>query len=337
MATQSPNDLFVVIDECHHAQAPASIRILGSLKERGVPILGLTATPFHIDERKTNKLWKFFDSPNKTPITRVRKQFLIENRFLARPKLKRVETKIEQKDIVEENVDITRSKTSESELKAYVLKRLAENPIRNQLIAKYYADNKELYGKTIIFTPETMANKLLVKELSDLGIEADYIDTYRKHKENQTVMQRFRTDDNFLVLVNTEMCTEGFDAPKTKTVFITRPTRSESLIQQMVGRAMRGREAGGNEECYLVTFVDTWKDFSPIDPEVVVNSENADAPITPNLGRKLIPIPETLIEECYRFPLSLQMGEILNSYEAIPEGWYEWDRPELQILLSFIL
>ncbi|HNF23647.1 MAG TPA: DEAD/DEAH box helicase [Leptospiraceae bacterium] len=327
---QSPNGLYVVVDECHHAQAPSYMKVLNILKEGGAKIIGLTATPFHTDEKKSSRLWKLFQSPDHKGIYRILKKKLIDDKILAEPyPPETVQTKIEQKEIAGD-AEITRHNTSDSELKAYVLKRLGENPKRNELIAEHYKKNAEKYQKTIIFTPETMANKFLVQELKKKGIEADYVDTYRTNEENQKVMERFRTDDSLQVLVNTEMCTEGFDAPKTKTVFIARPTRSETLVQQMVGRAMRGIEAGGNEKCYLVTFADTWKDFTPIDPAVVVSqAENDDLEIQKKYYQSTIPIPPEVIEECYKLLHNLQIGELLScTIEGIPYAWYEWDAPE---------
>ncbi len=50
-------------------------------------------------------------------------------------------------------------------------------------------------------------------------------------------------------------------------MFIARPTASEILLRQMVGRALRGPKAGGGEIAYLVTFVDTWGIWDPLSPE----------------------------------------------------------------------
>lgn len=59
------------------------------------------------------------------------------------------------------------------------------------------------------------------------------------------------------MIVNYGVLTTGFDAPKTSSVLITRPTKSLVLYSQMVGRAIRGKLAGGNEEAEIVTVVDT--------------------------------------------------------------------------------
>ncbi len=172
-----------------------------------------------------------------------------------------------------------------------------------------------------------------MEELKKLGVEAEYVDTHRSSDDNQKVMERFRTDPTLKVLVNTEICLEGYDAPKTKTVMIARPTLSQTLVQQMVGRAMRGELAGGNKECNLVTFVDTWKDFTPLDPQLVVNEEDKedDQSVDEIVKRKTVTkeiIPQSIIDECYLLLQSIQLGSILGTFAAIPYGWYEWDTPE---------
>jgi len=45
--------------------------------------------------------------------------------------------------------------------------------------------------------------------------------------------------------------TEGFDAPKIRALYITRPTYSPNLYQQMIGRGLRGPLNGGEEECLI--------------------------------------------------------------------------------------
>ena len=53
------------------------------------------------------------------------------------------------------------------------------------------------------------------------------------------------------------MLTTGFDAPGTSAAVIARPTISLVLYSQMVGRAIRGKKAGGNAEAEIVTVVDS--------------------------------------------------------------------------------
>jgi len=59
------------------------------------------------------------------------------------------------------------------------------------------------------------------------------------------------------VICNFGVLTTGFDAPMTSCALIARPTKSLVLFSQMVGRAIRGRRAGGNTDAEIVTVVDT--------------------------------------------------------------------------------
>jgi superfamily II DNA or RNA helicase len=54
---------------------------------------------------------------------------------------------------------------------------------------------------------------------------------------------------------------QGFDAPKTDAVYITRPTSSEVRYQQMVGRGLRGPKNGGTEEVLIVNVLDNLVEF----------------------------------------------------------------------------
>ena len=89
-------------------------------------------------------------------------------------------------------------------------------------------------------------------------------------------MDAYRDTEKPQVLINVEMLTEGYDAPRTQTIFLARPTQSEALLSQMVGRGLRGPQAGGTKRAYLVTFVDTWKQFHPLDAEYAVLEGEAD-------------------------------------------------------------
>ena len=57
-------------------------------------------------------------------------------------------------------------------------------------------------------------------------------------------------------LFNFGVLTTGFDAPKTDCIVIVRPTTSEVLYEQIIGRGLRGPEFGGTEECDIIDFAD---------------------------------------------------------------------------------
>ena len=63
-----------------------------------------------------------------------------------------------------------------------------------------------------------------------------------------TAEREFKEENSRLnILINYGVLTTGFDAPKANLAIIARPTQSVSLYSQMVGRVMRGKEAGGKK------------------------------------------------------------------------------------------
>jgi hypothetical protein len=139
-------------------------------------------------------------------------------------------------------------------------------------------------------------------------------------------MEAFRDGPVPRVLVNVEMLTEGYDAPRTKTVFLARPTKSEALLSQMVGRALRGPRAGGTAQAFLVTFVDTWKEFHPLEAEYVVHEGEVDEAVaSPNIPTKLLPIAQELILESYKLVRSNVRGDFIGIFQCLPHSWFVWE------------
>ena len=65
-------------------------------------------------------------------------------------------------------------------------------------------------------------------------------------------------------MVNFNVLTAGFDAPKTNVTIIAKPMNSLVQYLQMAGRAMRGPRSGGNAECYIYTVMDDIPEFQSI-------------------------------------------------------------------------
>ena len=89
------------------------------------------------------------------------------------------------------------------------------------------------------------------------GLSADSITGDTPSAERRRIINRFRGSfEDPIVLCNYGVLTAGFDAPETSAAVIARPTKSLVLYSQMVGRALRGSLAGGNEEAEVITVVD---------------------------------------------------------------------------------
>lgn len=319
--SQSEHGVFVVVDEAHHAAAPSYLRLLRSLRERSVRLLGLTATPVRVDPDDERRLHNLFDA---TILYQITRRELTERGFLAAPVFETVHTEITfEREFT--NADLEYLKRF-GDLAPAVLDRVARHSGRNELIASHYQAKRDDYGPTIIFAADIVHARALSEEFQRRGIEADYVDHTRKDAHH--VMERYRAQKTPQVLINVEMLTEGFDAPHTRTVFIARPTRSESLVMQMVGRALRGRIAGGNEKAFLVTFLDTWNQFSVIDAEYVLQGGDEAAPEQRDreTAHSTVPIPHELIVEAYRLLHSVTKGHFVSFHQCLPHGWYAWEQ-----------
>ena len=316
---RTPKGLFVVIDEAHHAPAPGYSRLLRTLKGWGCPLLGLTATPVRSDPDDAKRLAALFDHRVVYQITR---RELTEQGILAAPVFETVKTEVnlEKEFTAEDFKHLERF----GEIGPQVLHRLAKNAHRNGLIVDQYLQKRELYGPTIVFAADTLHASTLSEEFQKKGVDADYVDYSRKNA--QEIIERYQHEKKPDVLVNVEMLTEGFDAPHTRTVFIARPTRSEGLLAQMVGRALRGRRSNGNDRAYLVTFLDTWEQFNVLDAEYALGvGEDVVAPPGEVVARPIILIPAELVREAYRLLQSNVRGQLVGVYQCLPHSWYTWD------------
>lgn len=64
------------------------------------------------------------------------------------------------------------------------------------------------------------------------------------------------------VLTNYGVLTTGFDAPKVRAIYITRPTFSKNLYLQMIGRGLRGPLNGGTQDCLIVDIADNFESMN---------------------------------------------------------------------------
>ena len=63
------------------------------------------------------------------------------------------------------------------------------------------------------------------------------------------------------VITNYNVLSQGFDAPKVRAVYVTRPTFSPNVYQQMIGRGLRGPLNGGSDEVLIVNVKDNFDQF----------------------------------------------------------------------------
>lgn len=120
---------------------------------------------------------------------------------------------------------------------------------------KHIKEKQDEYVQTIVFAVNVIHAIQLSALFKKAGIKSDFIVSDIRdgvtgvtvsREDNERKLEAYRNGE-LQVLVNVNILTEGVDLPKTKTVFLARPTISSILMTQMVGRALRGTAAGGNQ------------------------------------------------------------------------------------------
>lgn len=313
------SDSVVVVDEAHHSAAKTYREVLKTAKRRrDVEIIGLTATPTRTILEEVSYLNKIFTSGILHQVSLVE---LIENGILSIPYC----------DTVKTNQSFDREFTAKElqhlykfgDLPPSMLKKIGQSTSRNKLIVQHYLDYQRKYGKTIVFATNIAHCFSLSEMFKSEGISSDYIASQRHdNRSNDAVLEKYRNGD-ISVLIGVDMLTEGIDVPKTASVFLTRPTGSEILMRQMVGRALRGPKAGGLKEAYIVSFADHWERFPGwLDPiQLIYNGSVPDEPVPPEKGPLFpIHIPWELIREISLLAPNIEPSQVLCS---LPLGWYK--------------
>jgi superfamily II DNA or RNA helicase len=94
------------------------------------------------------------------------------------------------------------------------------------------------HRRPIIFAASVLAANDIAVDLMRYGINAEAVTGSMSYAERQPVYQRYRSGTT-QALVTVQVLTEGADFPMCDAVVIARPTQSQNLYSQMVGRALR--------------------------------------------------------------------------------------------------
>lgn len=252
----------IVVDEAHQALAPSFHKVISSLTSRGAVLAGLSATPgrgVH-QESENRRLAKVFGGRLISPpgagemINRLQ-----QSGVLARLRRKEIETGLE----VEPNEQDLASLRLGFDYGTSVLRVLAADQSRNDLIVQSVEQEVTGQRPTIVFACTVEHARLLSAALNLRGVRASYVDGDMDRTDRQYAISRFR-DGTIDAITNFGVLTTGFDAPRTRTVVVARPTTSAILYGQMVGRALRGPRMGGGSEAWVIDVRDNLRRFGGV-------------------------------------------------------------------------
>ncbi len=256
---RAPNAFFnnfslLVIDECHRVAEEGATQyqeVIKQLQERNPEfcILGLTATPYRLGlgwiyeysqtgEIKTDKKRFFKQCVYELPLS-----YMIKNKFLTVPvKVDIPVTCYDFSELTNRDRPFTAAEVEEV-LKGQ--KRLTPFIIKNIIDITERFDRKGV----MIFSSSVKHAEEIMTYLPEGDSRLVIGDT--EMTERDEIVDAFK-NKKFKYLVNVSVLTTGFDAPHVDVIAILRPTESNSLYQQIVGRGLRLSD--DKKDCYILDY-----------------------------------------------------------------------------------
>lgn len=317
---EGEKELYLVVDEAHHSTAKTYRKVINYVKDKvpNLKLIGLTATPFRTAEEEQGLLGKIYsDGVSNGQVVRgdigityqIGLKELINRQILSKPIFESYFTEEDYGDCL--GLDSWERIQYLDNLPDDIANQMAESAARNKLIVETYKEKQDEYGQTIVFAVNVIHAIQLSALFNKAGIKSDFVVSDIRdgvtgvtvsREDNERKLEAYRNGE-LQVLVNVNILTEGVDLPKTKTVFLARPTVSSILMTQMVGRALRGTAAGGTSSAYIVSFIDHWNEhIAWVNPESLFAGDNEfqDSDDSERIKRDIQLIAISKIEEFAR-------------------------------------
>jgi superfamily II DNA or RNA helicase len=235
-----PKASVVLVDEAHEMHG-----IVGELINhpdwQGVPIIGFSATP------GTKGLGTWYDDlvVGSTTQELIDAGFLSDFKVFAPPSGDFPDLK---------GVKVHYSATSGAV--DYSEKELAQRMLVPKLVADAVTTWQIMANTmpTLVYGVDRLHAQALLAKYSEAGVVADYIDAYTPIVERERIALANQYG-KIEVVVNIGCLTTGIDWPWVKCIQLCRPTKSEMLYAQIVGRGLRTYE--GKTQCLILDHTKT--------------------------------------------------------------------------------
>ena len=245
------NSACVIFDEAHQAVASTYSFLAEQLATYDAPMVGLTATPGRSARGDTDddlRLAKMFkhkkvsidDKGHGSPIT-----YLVSQGYLANPEFVFVDV---------DTIFSVPDPTAGADYERKDLTSIGEDAAWRQATVDLATKALNDHVRVLVFCPSVESAVACTRNLRDVGLRAECVLGSTPSNERTRIVEDFKGKSNEpICLFNYGVFTAGFDAPRTRCVIVARPTTSLVLYSQMIGRAMRGKQSGGNRRCQIYT------------------------------------------------------------------------------------
>lgn len=226
---------FLIVDECHDSTSPKYKNFLNLFENKFW--IGLTATPFNTGNKYLTD-WEDIVNP-------ITAKELKNEGYLVREKTY-APAKIDTNGLRENRGDFDQKSLAE---------RASESKVVGDIVRTWLDFG---HGRpTILFAVNKDHSRLMAEAFRQQGIPAIHQDESHSTQEREQAIKRLESG-NVKILCNVNIFSTGVDIPKASCGIFARPTKSEILYVQQVGRVLRPykqcarceADCGAEENCF---------------------------------------------------------------------------------------
>ncbi|KAK6537657.1 hypothetical protein TWF694_011831 [Orbilia ellipsospora] len=231
----------ILIDEAHHAVAKSYLNTLDHFGARkrdcDIHLVGVSATFSRSDGLRLGAVIDHIV---------YHKDFvsMIDSGWLSKVLFTTVKTNIRLSDVKLTGVN--------GDFNLGELSNIINTDENNDLTVRSWIEKAGNRKSTLVFCVDISHVVDMTNTFRRYGYKAFFVTGETPPKERAQLLEDFKAG-KFPVLVNCGVYTEGTDIPNIDCVLLSRPTRSRTLLVQMIGRGMRLHP--NKEDCHVIDVV----------------------------------------------------------------------------------
>lgn len=229
---------YIAVDEAHHAVAPTVRKVIQHFNPR--TLVGFTATDKRPDTKKLEDVFGKYESD----LTLLE---AIKRGLLAPIKAFRLKS----------NIDLSEIRFNGKDYLATDLQRSVVVPSRDQLVVdlliESFVSSDTDRKQGIIFCVSIKHANDMAKRMQECGIAVKAVSG--SDNKSSSYIEDYK-DNKLQFLTTCSLLNEGWDSPQTSIIVMARPTMSQVLYTQQLGRGTR--KYPGKDALYVIDVVDNY-------------------------------------------------------------------------------
>lgn len=250
---------YLIVDEAHTISEVDTSgnsmykRVIESCRELE-GMIGLTATPYRLTRGVNKPIFGLSDSWFDHLAIDIGMIELVKQGWLAPPRGLRTASQVDISGVKITGDDYNTAQLSEA-LSNDEIVDLAVSEI-----CRLASDRKSW----LIFCVDIAHAEAVQASMAREGIDASLVAGATPPKQRRAILEGFKAG-GIRCVINVGVLTTGFDAPRIDMIGLIRPTKSKSLLVQMIGRGSRLSPETGKVDCLVLDLAGNLDEHLPLD------------------------------------------------------------------------